>query len=84
MWRGDGVAERASLENWRPRKGSASSNLAPSANDTSRFITSVILHLGFKMSNSEQQLVGLPPGKTYLRPHLHSCLYPPPTARLLR
>jgi hypothetical protein len=25
------VAERASLENWRPRKGSASSNLAPSA-----------------------------------------------------
>ena len=30
-WRGDGVAERASLENWRPRKGSASSNLAPSA-----------------------------------------------------
>ena len=31
MWRGDGVAERASLENWRPRKGSASSNLAPSA-----------------------------------------------------
>ena len=33
-WRGDGAAERASLENWRPRKGSASSNLAPSANDT--------------------------------------------------
>ena len=32
VWRGDGVAERASLENWRPRKGSASSNLAPSAN----------------------------------------------------
>ena len=31
VWRGDGVAERASLENWRPRKGSASSNLAPSA-----------------------------------------------------
>ena len=31
IWRGDGVAERASLENWRPRKGSASSNLAPSA-----------------------------------------------------
>jgi hypothetical protein len=29
--RGDGAAERASLENWRPRKGSASSNLAPSA-----------------------------------------------------
>lgn len=55
MWRGDGVAERASLENWRPRKGSASSNLAPSANDTSRFITSVILHLGFKMSSPEQQ-----------------------------
>ena len=26
------MAERASLENWRPRKGSASSNLAPSAN----------------------------------------------------
>ena len=25
------MAERASLENWRPRKGSASSNLAPSA-----------------------------------------------------
>ena len=55
MWRGDGVAERASLENWRPRKGSASSNLAPSANDTSRFITSVILRLGFKMSSPEQQ-----------------------------
>ena len=33
-WRGDGVAERASLENWRPRKGSASSNLAPSANQS--------------------------------------------------
>jgi hypothetical protein len=33
VWRGDGVAERASLENWRPRKGSASSNLAPSATD---------------------------------------------------
>jgi hypothetical protein len=31
IWRGDGAAERASLENWRPRKGSASSNLAPSA-----------------------------------------------------
>jgi hypothetical protein len=34
MWRGDGAAERASLENWRPRKGSASSNLAPSANQS--------------------------------------------------
>ena len=34
VWRGDGVAERASLENWRPRKGSASSNLAPSANES--------------------------------------------------
>src|SRR5687767_12646199 len=30
-WRGDGAAERAGLENRRPRKGSASSNLAPSA-----------------------------------------------------
>ena len=49
MWRGDGVAERASLENWRPRKGSASSNLAPSANNTSRFIISVSLHFGFLM-----------------------------------
>jgi hypothetical protein len=39
IWRGDGVAERASLENWRPRKGSASSNLAPSANDTSWVMT---------------------------------------------
>ena len=29
--RGDGAAERAGLENRRPRKGSASSNLAPSA-----------------------------------------------------
>jgi hypothetical protein len=28
------VAERASLENWRPRKGSASSNLAPSATES--------------------------------------------------
>ena len=28
------MAERASLENWRPRKGSASSNLAPSANQS--------------------------------------------------
>ena len=28
------MAERASLENWRPRKGSASSNLAPSANES--------------------------------------------------
>ncbi len=37
--RGDGAAERASLENWRPRKGSASSNLAPSANDTSWIMT---------------------------------------------
>ena len=45
--RGDGVAERASLENWRPRKGSASSNLAPSANDTSRFMISVSLDPGF-------------------------------------
>lgn len=34
VWRGDGAAERASLENWRPRKGSASSNLAPSANES--------------------------------------------------
>ena len=34
VWRGDGAAERASLENWRPRKGSASSNLAPSANQS--------------------------------------------------
>jgi hypothetical protein len=34
MRRGDGAAERASLENWRPRKGSASSNLAPSANQS--------------------------------------------------
>jgi hypothetical protein len=41
------VAERASLENWRPRKGSASSNLAPSANGTSRSITSVNPYLGF-------------------------------------
>ena len=49
MWRGDGVAERASLENWRPRKGSASSNLAPSANDTSRFIISVSPYLGFQI-----------------------------------
>ena len=31
VWRGDGAAERAGLENRRPRKGSASSNLAPSA-----------------------------------------------------
>jgi hypothetical protein len=38
MWRGDGAAERASLENWRPRKGSASSNLAPSANESGQEI----------------------------------------------
>jgi hypothetical protein len=38
MWRGDGAAERASLENWRPRKGSASSNLAPSANQSGQEI----------------------------------------------
>jgi hypothetical protein len=41
VWRGDGVAERASLENWRPRKGSASSNLAPSATDESDLVSSV-------------------------------------------
>ena len=34
VWRGDGAAERAGLENRRPRKGSASSNLAPSANQS--------------------------------------------------
>ncbi len=32
------MAERASLENWRPRKGSASSNLAPSANKSGQEI----------------------------------------------
>ena len=41
------MAERASLENWRPRKGSASSNLAPSANGTSKFIISVNPYPGF-------------------------------------
>jgi hypothetical protein len=37
VWRGDGAAERAGLENRRPRKGSASSNLAPSANKRTDF-----------------------------------------------
>ena len=52
MRRGDGVAERASLENWRPRKGSASSNLAPSAKDTSRFIISVSPYLDVQIPTS--------------------------------
>ena len=47
MRRGDGAAERASLENWRPRKGSASSNLAPSAKSTRHsLLISFTFHLG--------------------------------------
>lgn len=48
------MAERASLENWRPRKGSASSNLAPSANDIRRCTALVSRHIGFLIPIPEQ------------------------------
>ena len=53
IWRGDGAAERASLENWRPRKGSASSNLAPSANSTSWVMTVESFSIAFLKSTTE-------------------------------
>ena len=72
------MAERASLENWRPRKGSASSNLAPSANNSSRLTTSGSLRLDFLIHTPEQSEVGPPPRETDLRQHLHFCIDPPP------
>jgi hypothetical protein len=49
LWRGDGAAERAGLENRSPGNWTASSNLAPSA----------IFSLAKEVSSSETGSVGL-------------------------